>query len=123
MFFCVCFLSKFWRQTTWGGWVVRQIQTTGRHFKPFVAKVSVMMQDEGNLGKRLLMFFLRLLIIAVGVLFVLAMGRVFTFLVGGDIIKEEEVVVVHEYDTIEEAMKARAATGRGKKSRQHTKDE
>ena len=43
-------------------------------------------------------------------------------MVGGDIIKEEEIVVVHEYDTEEEAAKARAAMARGKRQKA-TKEE
>ena len=35
----------------------------------------------------------------------------------GDIVMEEEVVIVHEYDTEEEAAKARAAQTRGKKQK------
>ena len=81
------------------------------------------MQDEDNLGKRMLAFFLRLLIIFIAILFVYAMGRIINLLIGGDIIREEEVVIIHEYDTEEEAARARAAQSRRKRSKQRAKDD
>lgn len=81
------------------------------------------MNDDESLGTRLFVFVLRLLILLFGILFLYAIGRLVNFLIGGDIIKEEEIVIVHEYETEEEAAKARAAATRGKTSRQRTKEE
>lgn len=121
-------LIKIWRQTTWGGFFVRQLQAIARHFKPFFEQVSLMMQDEESLGTRIFIFAIRLLIIFIGLLFVYALGRLVTFLVGGDIIREDEVVIVHEYETEEEAAKAQAEESpakeaRGKRSKQRKKEE
>jgi hypothetical protein len=93
------------------------------HFKPFVMKVSTMTRDDDNLGGKLFLFFARLLIIFAAMALVFLIGRVLNFLIGGDIIREEEVIIVHEYDTPEEAAReARAATSRGKKSKQRKEE-
>lgn len=102
---------------------MRQAQALAQHFKPFAIKVAEMTRDDKNLGSKLFLFFLRILVIVIAMAFLVLIGRVISFLIGGDIIREEEVVVVHEYDTEEEAAKGRAAMSRGKKSKQRKKEE
>jgi len=55
----------------------------------------------------------------VGVLFSMYVSaKILQLFVGSDYELIEEVVIVHEHETEEEAAKARAATTRGKKSKQ-----
>lgn len=87
---------------------MRQIQAIGGHFGPFVDAVTEVMQDDNSLSKILILFVIRLLVIAAGLAIVLVVARIFQKIVGKEIIQEEEIVIVHEYATEKEAAKARA---------------
>jgi hypothetical protein len=76
------------------------------------------MGDDSSLSKIIFYNVVRLIIIFAALGFVFAIARILNMVIGGDLIQEEEIVVVHEFETEEEASKARAAGGRGKKKRQ-----
>jgi len=104
--------------------VTTTIQSFARKYiKPFIGQVSDLMNDDENLGKRLLFFVLRLFIIFVAMGFVVVIAKIIDRFIGGDIVKEEEIVIVHEYDTQEEADKARAAAARSKRSKKERKED
>lgn len=81
-----------------------------------------MMSDESNVSRRIFLFLITLLSILIAFSFLFAIGRIMNFVVGGDIIKEEEVIVVHEYETEEEARKAIEAEKKRKGKRQKKDD-
>jgi len=83
-----------------------------------VEQVSDVMSDDSSISKVLLLNVIRLVIIFVVCGLVYALARIVSVVLGGDIVKEEEVVIVHEHATKEEAAKARASLGRGKTKRQ-----
>eukprot|EP00536_Pseudo-nitzschia_multiseries_P008963 jgi/Psemu1/297104/fgenesh1_pm.239_\ len=111
-----------WRQSTWGGFAVRKIQGLAYHFKPFFLAVQDALRESGNgdgssstatggmmyVGVRMFLVVLFLAICYVG-------AKVLQLLVGSDYEVVQEIVIVHEHETEEEAAKARAATTRGKK--------
>jgi hypothetical protein len=110
-----------WRQTTWTGSVVRKLQDIGKHFQPFVLAIGDALEEaDGTKSSTQVLAYLgiRMLMIG-GVLCSMYVGaKVLQLFVGSDYEIIEEVVIVHEHETEEEAAKARAATTRGKKSKQ-----
>ena len=61
---------------------------------------------------------LRIYVVVMGLMFLYALSQLVQVVIGrGDIEMVQEVVVVHEYDTEEEAIKARTAQTRGKKQK------
>ena len=82
----------------------------------------MMMSDEANVSRRIFLFLTTLLSLFIAFSFLFAIGRIMNFVVGGDIIKEEEVIVVHEYETEEEARKAIEAEKKRKGKRQKKDD-
>jgi len=115
---------KEWRQTTWAGFFVRKIQSFALHFEPFLIAVQDALDqttiEDGEkslaqigayLGIRMIFVVLLLVIIYVG-------GKVIQLVIGSDIEIVQEVVVVHEHESEGEAAKARAATTRGKRTKQ-----
>jgi hypothetical protein len=112
-----------WLHTTWGGWAVRTMRGIAEKMRPFIEAVIEATQDEDTgttlSPMRLLVYVgLRLYVVVMGLLLIYALSRLVQMVVGnGDIVVEEEVVIVHEHDTEEEAAKARAAQARGKKQK------
>jgi hypothetical protein len=99
---------EIWRQTTWGGWAVRTIQGFGSHIAPFVSAMIAASNEEGT-GLRVVTYVgFRMLVVIMGILTMYSLLKVFQLFIGTDVTVVEEVVVVHEYDTEEEAAKARA---------------
>lgn len=82
-----------------------------------------MMNDQESLGARIFVFFMQILIISTFIAIMYTFCRAISFLIGKDIIKEEEIVVVHEFETEEEAARARRAAARGKRSKQTRKED
>ena len=112
-----------WRQTTWGGFCVRQIQALGKKFEPFLEAVQDALDETqrndspSSLSKIAIYLGIRMVFV-LGVLTMVYIGaKILQLLVGSDYEIVEEVVVVHEHDTEEEAAKARAKTTRGKKQK------
>jgi len=114
-----------WRQTTWAGFCVRQIQALGRHFRPFFIAVQDALNEtsgDDNNGQKspfqILAYIGIRMVVVIGVLTVFwAGGKVLQLFVGKDYEIVKEVVVVHEHATEEDAARARAKTTRGKKQK------
>jgi hypothetical protein len=107
-----------WRQNSWGGWAVRQSMAVAAHIKPFFDAVMDASDRYTREESPVLRIFWylgpRAVIILSGILFVLTGGKVLQLLVGrDDVTLVQEVVIVHEYDTEEEAAAARAAQASG----------
>jgi hypothetical protein len=112
---------EVWRQTTWTGSCVRKLQDIGKHFKPFVVAISDALEEDGstNSPTQVLMYLGIRMFMVVGVLFSMYVGaKIMQLFLGGNYEIIEEVIIVHEHETEEEAAKARASTTRGKKTKQ-----
>jgi hypothetical protein len=111
---------EHWRQTTWAGWAVRKIQELVGHIQPFVTAMIDAANEEGTAIRVVSHVGIRMLVVMVGLLTMYSLMKVFQLFIGSDVTVVEEVVIVHEYDTEEEAAKARAEQAnksRAKKSK------
>jgi hypothetical protein len=124
-YFCFSYKSflrrrQNWRQNTWGGWTVRQIQALARHFRPFLdaAREVLAAPDDDSFFKVLIFNMIRMLAILTVVGGVYALGQILERFMGTELVQEEEIVIVHEYATEEEAAKARAEQEEKDKKRQ-----
>jgi hypothetical protein len=59
-----------WRETTWSGFMVRQLQALGAHFAPFFTALASLLRNDSNSGI-VVMIIIRLLVIffAIGVVY------------------------------------------------------
>lgn len=111
-----------WRQNSWGGWIVRQSLAVASHIYPFVRAVidasTQYSREESPISRAVWYIGSRAIIILSGISFLFVAGKVLQWSVGdgtGNVIEVvQEVVIVHEYDTEEEAAAARAAQWSGK---------
>lgn len=87
------------------------------HFLPFLKSALEVMSDDESIGKMVIFNLIRLLVIFVVIGVVYAIGRLFQMFIGREIVIEEEIVIVHEYKTREEAEKAMKKTRRGAKDK------
>jgi len=113
-----------WRQNTFGGWCVRQLQVGANHFKPFFFLIEDALREtsggdnQNSSPTKVFMYIGVRMFIVMGVLWVIYVGaEVLQLFLGSDIEVVEEIVIVHEHTTEEEAAKARATTTRGKKQK------
>ncbi|GAX18442.1 hypothetical protein FisN_2Lh085 [Fistulifera solaris] len=85
---------ELWRQTTWGGYAVRQVQALGKHFEPFFLAVSDALNDGGSEPTRLLILItIRIIVISICIGMIYAVGSIINMITGKEIIIEETVVV------------------------------
>ena len=93
---------EMWRQTTWAGWGVRQMQKIGNHFAPFFLAIeeAVSSEDEGPL-QLLIMIILRSLLIIAFLASAYAVGQILSSVLGQEIVIEEEIVVEDEDEDID----------------------
>ncbi|VEU34939.1 unnamed protein product [Pseudo-nitzschia multistriata] len=112
---------EVWKQNTWSGLAVRKIQGMAYHFKPFFLAVQdALRETSGNDSSTthvLMYVVVRIVVVVVMMILCYIGAKVLQLLVGGDYEVVEEIVVVHEHETEEEAAKARAKTTRGKKTK------
>jgi hypothetical protein len=87
------------------------------HFLPFLKAALEVMSDEDSIGKVIIFNLVRLLVIFVVIGVIYAIGRLFQMFIGREIVIDEEIVIVHEYKTREEAEKAMKKTRRGAKDK------
>ena len=114
-----------WRQTTWSGFCVRQVQKVLHHLKPFLLLVlDALKNSNNNEGSSIENFIIyvgvRMGVILVFCIFGYVGGKLFQLLIGtkdGIIEVVEEIVILHEHDTEEDAAKARSQTSRSKKQK------
>jgi len=91
--------NQVWRQTTWTGFFVRQLQAIGDHFSPFFA--TLMQTDaDRSLPQFLFLTMLRVLVIAGWIAAAYAVAQVISMLIGGgrEIIIEDEIIIEHDDD-------------------------
>ena len=90
---------EIWRQTTWGGYVVRQLQALGKHFGPFFFAIEeAMSKDENGPVQTLVLLVLRVLLISGFVAAIYAFAHILQRFLGREIVIEEEVVIDHDAD-------------------------
>ena len=91
--------TQIWRQTTWTGFFVRQLQAIGDHFSPFFA---TLMQTDADRSPAQFLFLtmLRVLVIAGWIAAAYAVAHVISMLIGGgrEIIIEDEIIIEHDDD-------------------------
>ena len=74
--------------------------------------------DDDSILKIIIFNLIRMLAVFVVVIFIFAVGRIIQNFVGTEIVKEEEIVIVHEYETEEEAANARKQQRKKDKKKQ-----
>lgn len=112
-----------WLQTTWTGFAVRSFLGMVRHFEPFFVAIAEAIRETNDAGERtptqVIAYLAVRMAVVVGLLTVFYIGaKIIGLMIGGDIEVVEEIVIVHEHKTEEEAAKARAAMSRGKRQKQ-----
>ena len=106
-----------WRQNTWGGYAVRQMQAMGHHFRPFFdALGDIMRADKNSPSNVMLVVFLRSLVIMAYVLFAYALIRILKHVVGREIVFEEEIII--EVDDDDDQAQTPRRSARDKKKGQ-----
>lgn len=92
---------ELWRQTTWGGWAVRQIEGVGRHLAPFFETLIEAMEAEENTpGRLLISILIKSLMLAGLIVAMYAVARVLNMFLGREIVIEEEVVINHDDEVV-----------------------
>jgi hypothetical protein len=103
-----------WRQNTWGGFAVRQLQAFGHHFAPFFeALTDIMRADKNSPSNVMLILLIRGLVIMAYILGGYAFIRIIKHLVGREIVFEEEIIV--EIDDDDEQAPRRSARDKKRK--------
>jgi len=112
---------QIWRQTTWGGWTVRQLQAAGDYFAPFFIKLSESMSnDKSSVSGILITNCIRLAAIFTAVAMVYVGGYFVQLLIGTEIVVEEEE---EEGGGVEEVVDHKPNNnGQTKKERRSAKD-
>ena len=112
-----------WRQNTWGGFAVRTIQGFSRnHLNPFFLAVQDTLRDTSSnnnndsTATQIVMYVgVRVFLIVLFLAFIFVGAKIMQVVIGSDYEVVEEIIVVHEHETEDDAAKARAGTTRGKK--------
>jgi len=112
-----------WLQKTWGGATVRMTLGLVNHLRPFLEAVEGAISETNDGGERsptqvMAYLGIRMLYILVALAIFWIGTKIIDLMIGGDIEMVEEVVIVHEHETEEEAAKARAAMKRGKRRKE-----
>mmetsp|Transcript_46363 Transcript_46363/g.69034 ORF Transcript_46363/g.69034 Transcript_46363/m.69034 type:complete len:176 (-) Transcript_46363:175-702(-) len=87
---------ELWRNSTWAGWTVRQIQTVGEHFRPFFLAVGASMKEDKGFSKRLLSHFLRISIVLAAIVTIYILAHILQMFIGKEIVINQEIVIVEE---------------------------
>ena len=98
-----------WRQTTWSGWAVRQIQSTVKGLEPTVSQIASTFGEENSndASSAIIVNLIRFLAIMVVIVGFYALSQIVNNFLGKEIVMEEEIVILHEYETEEEARAAK----------------
>jgi hypothetical protein len=106
-----------WRQTTWGGYAVRQLQAMGHHFSPFFDALGGIMQaDKNSPSNVMLVVLLRSMVIMAYILFGYALIRILKHVIGREIVFEEEIII--EVDDDDDQAQTHRRSARDKKKGQ-----
>lgn len=109
-------LQQIWRNTSWGGFFVRQIQKLGGHFAPFFEAVNDLVSTEDNSPEHLVFVAaLRAATIAAYIIAAYAILKIFNSLLSREIVIEEEIIIDHDDDDADD-------TGDGDKKRRGARD-
>jgi hypothetical protein len=108
---------EIWRQTTLGGWAVRKMQAFVRNIEPFLAQIAHIFRDTDSASSIIVLNLIRFVALLVMMFLIYFASQILQKLIGNEIVVEEEVVILHEHESEEEAAKARAKITRSKKDR------
>lgn len=114
---------EIWLQTTWSGFVVTQIQAIGKQFAPFILAILEALDEtsdpDSTKGPSEVAAYLgiRMAFVIIILMVVHALAKIAQLVIGTNYEVVEEIVILHEHDTEEEANRARTATTRGKKQK------
>jgi hypothetical protein len=108
---------EIWRHTTLGGWAVRKMQALARNLEPFLTKIAHAFRDTDSASSVIVVNLIRFVAIFVLMFLIYFATQILQKIIGNELVVEEEVVILHEYETEEEAAKARAKITRSKKDR------
>jgi hypothetical protein len=108
---------EIWRQTTLGGWAVRKMQALVRNIEPFLTQIAHTFRDTDSASSLIVLNLLRFVAILVLMFLIYFASQILQNLIGNEIVVEQEVVILHEHESEEEAAKARAKNTRSKKDR------
>ncbi|KAL7571964.1 hypothetical protein ACA910_001626 [Epithemia clementina (nom. ined.)] len=95
---------EIWRQTTWSGYAVRQMQKVGGHFAPFFEALADLVEGSAadeTPGTILFTLLIRVLVISSYIAAAYAIARILNSIFGRDIVIEEEIII--EEDEEDEA--------------------
>jgi hypothetical protein len=105
-----------WRQNTWGGYAVRQLQGFGHHFAPFFEALGdIMRADKNSPSNVMLVVLLRGMVIMAYVLFGYTLIRILKHVVGREIVIEEEIIVMVDDDDDDDQAQTPRRSARDKK--------
>lgn len=105
-----------WRQTTWGGYAVRQLQALGHHFAPFFEALGdISRADKNSPGSLVIVVLLRGMVIMAYILGGYALTRILKHIVGRDIVFEEEIIMVVDDDDDDDQAQTPRRSARDKK--------
>jgi hypothetical protein len=96
----VVVVVKIWRETTWGGYAVRQIQAWADRCSPFLLGIANIMNEQHSATAILLRTLIKILVMVICISFVYLIGHLMQKLIGQDniIIVEEEVEIIEDDD-------------------------
>jgi hypothetical protein len=107
----IIIIIKIWRQTTWSGWFVRQLQGIGHHIYPFIEAVNDAMNREQSNNTTMLGFLLlilvRMIVIGSCILVFFGLSQCFSYFMTKEITIVEEIIVD---DTIDSTSDGNATT-------------
>ena len=105
-----------WLKTSWSGFLIRKV----RNFvQPISEELSSLLSDEDSISSALILNLLRIMAILTVAVFVVVVGKIIQRFIGSELYVEQEIVILHEYETAEEKRIAetRSKEGRGKKEK------
>lgn len=85
---------RLWRETTWGGFAVRQVQVVGDHFQPFFSAIAEAMTNDTSVASIAVRILIRLVVVFFGVGMCYLGASLLQKLIGTEYEIVEEVVVV-----------------------------
>lgn len=113
---------EIWRQTTWGGWAVRQMQSLAKKIEPFFTQTAHLFNDTDSASSAIIRNIIRFLAFIFLMVVIYVGSQILQKFIGDEIVVEEELVILHEHESEEAAAKARAKTTRSKKDRSNKSD-
>ena len=82
------------------------MQKVIEHFKPFFNTALTKMQDEDSITNVIVFTLARLTIIFIVFGFIVAISKLIQKIIGNEIVMEEEIIIIHEHTSKEDAIQA-----------------